>query len=46
MHFAKKKEGKPWLDSESVPEETPLGAYWYKFSRQTHDIDSTKIIHE
>lgn len=41
MHFAKRKEGKPWLDSESVPEKKTLGAYWSKFSRQTHDEDKS-----
>lgn len=39
MHFGPLKEGKPWLNSESTPEKTPLGAYWSRFSRENHDKD-------
>ena len=40
MHFGPKTAGKPWLDSESTPAETPDGlTYWGKFSKQTHQAD-------
>jgi len=42
MHFGPKSAGKPWLDSESTPTETPDGlTYWGKFSKQTHQADKS-----
>jgi len=39
IHFGKPEEGKPWLDSEATPKQTP-GGYWGRFSKQTHQADS------
>ena len=41
MHFGPKKEGKPWLDSESTPKRVPLSGYWSAFSKQAHMADKT-----
>ncbi|MHB8897152.1 MAG: hypothetical protein ACYC6Y_00245 [Thermoguttaceae bacterium] len=40
MHFGKPERGKPWLDSESTPENAP-GGYWGRFSKQTHQATGT-----
>jgi hypothetical protein len=40
MHFGNKEEGKPWLDSESTPDNAP-GGYWGRFSKETHQADSS-----
>ena len=40
MHFGNKEKGKPWLDSESTPDNTP-GGYWGRFSKERHQADST-----
>jgi len=40
MHFGAKVAGKPWLDSESTPTDTPKGrTYWGKFSKEAHQAD-------
>jgi hypothetical protein len=38
MHFGKREEGKPWLDSEATPDAAP-GGYWGRFSKQSHQAD-------
>ncbi len=35
IHHSPKVKGRPWLDSESTPAQTPMG-YWGKFSKETH----------
>ena len=40
MHYGGKEEGKPWLDSESTPDNAP-GGYWGKYSKETHQADSS-----
>jgi hypothetical protein len=40
MHFGKAEAGKPWLDSEATPDNTP-GGYWGNFSKETHKKDSS-----
>lgn len=40
MHFGNKEPGKPWLDSESTPDNAP-GGYWGRYSKETHQADSS-----
>lgn len=39
IHFSDKAEGKPYIESEGVPENAP-GGYWVKYSR-VEDINNT-----
>ncbi len=35
IHFSKKVEGKPYIESEGTPGPTPIGPYWKGYSKRT-----------
>ena len=41
LHFGNRDKGKPYLDSESTPDEGAPGGYWGKYSKETHQADSS-----
>jgi hypothetical protein len=41
IHFGNREAGKPYVESESTPDTGTPGGYWGKYSKETHQSDSS-----